>query len=141
MTNDPTPNCEAALLSLFVLDVEDGKLLRGKNKPSWTDTNGNEISILIGYKSGGHWHYHIGPYNPNSTPTQAKIRDLNMAGATSAAIIHYRWFDPTAKKKLIILSFGPTHRRFPKTRQSPNHLISRGGLICFNKLIKSTTNK
>ena len=88
-----TSNCEAGLLTLFVLDVEDGKLLRGKNKPSWTDTNGDEISILIGYKAGGHWHYHIGPYDPNSTSTQAKIRDLNISGATSAAVIHYRWYD------------------------------------------------
>lgn len=30
LTNDLTSNCEAGLLTLFVLDVEDGKLLRGK---------------------------------------------------------------------------------------------------------------
>ena len=141
LTNDLTSNCEAGLLTLFVLDVEDGKLLRGKNKPSWTDTNGDEISILIGYKAGGHWHYHIGPYDPNSTSTQAKIRDLNISGATSAAVIHYRWYDPTTKKKLIILSFGPKHRKFPKSRELPNHLTSRGGLISFGKLIKAITDK
>lgn len=141
LINNNTSDCEAALLSLFVIDVEDGKLLRGKNKPSWTDSDGLEISILIGYKSGGHWHYHIGPHDPNSTADQCKIRDLNLNGETSAAVIHYRWYDPTTKGKLIILSFGPKHVKFPRNRELPNHLVSRGGLISIVKLIRGILHK
>ncbi|EAO2083273.1 hypothetical protein E2A72_17060 [Salmonella enterica] len=135
---DPlNPNNEALFFSTFVADVKNGNLLDGKNKDSYSDSFGKELPLLIGYKASKLWHCHVGPFDYSTSYLQKKIRELNLGGLTSAAIVHYKWYDPSTKTKLIIISFSPIHTPFPGTDMKPNHLLSRGGLLFSHQIINS----
>ncbi|HHA1671507.1 TPA: hypothetical protein ACOEF8_003529 [Enterobacter roggenkampii] len=141
-TSPPYLIDETDLLFDFITAVQDGDILCGKNKPSWTNRNGEEMLHLLGYKASGLWHYHVGPY-ASSSPAylSKKIREINLDGLTSAAAVHYRWYNRQNMNKIIILAFSPIHQPFPGLLDKPNHLKSRSGLILNNQMINHSTNK
>lgn len=97
---------------------------------------------LVGYKAYELWHYHVGPYTPSTSANiNKKIREMNLEGLTSAAAVHYRWYNRFNKKKIVIIAFSPIHRPFPKMLDKPNHLNSRGGLIFNKQIVDHSDNK
>ncbi|HGM7061160.1 TPA: hypothetical protein ACKP7K_004689 [Serratia marcescens] len=128
---------EKFLLFHFITHVKLGNLLPGKNKTSWTNTKGEEIlsSSVIGYKSCKLWHYHVGPHSNNNTLHKKGIRDINLEGETSGAVVHYKWYDPSSKEKLIIIAFSPLHDPFPKPRDRNNIIPNRSGAVKLEDLI------
>jgi len=127
---------EAASLYSFVLSVQDGEMLIGRNKPSWENAYGDLIKNRVGYKQNSLWHYHAGPYSI-SLGSENGVRNKNIDGKTSGPIIHYKWLDPSYKKKLMIIAFSPEHLNFPKPREKPNHLDDRGGFAKSELIISS----
>lgn len=127
---------EKQLLFHFITLVKLGNLLPGKNKTSWTNTVGEEIlsSSVIGYKSCKLWHYHLGPHSNNSLYKKG-IREINLKGETSAAIVHYKWYDPSTMKKLIIIAYSPSHDPFPQPRDQGNTITGRSGFVKSDDLI------
>lgn len=127
------------LLGDFIVAVKFGDALKGKNKPSWTDTNNVNISslALTYYKSCNLWHYHIGPFATHIVKTESKIRILNILGQTSSAIVHYKWYDPSTKKKLLIIAFSSVHNPFPDPKDINNPLSKRSGFIKSDDMISA----
>ncbi|EJQ5984506.1 hypothetical protein [Escherichia coli] len=141
-TSPPALIDEADLLFDFITAVQDGDILCGKNKPSWTNTYGEEMLHLVGYKAYELWHYHVGPYTPSTSANiNRKIREMNLEGLTSAAAVHYKWYNRFNKNKIVIIAFSPIHRPFPKMLDKPNHLNSRGGLIFNKQIVEHSDNK
>ncbi|WP_032092070.1 hypothetical protein [Necropsobacter rosorum] len=118
MTDD-----ELKLIFDFMQAVEQGKPLRGKNKPSWIDDNLNKIIHTELYQENNIWHYHCGPYNATSTKYHAVSRlKLNLEGETSGPIIHYQ---KISDDHILIIAFSPKHEPFPREWDVPNPLIDR----------------
>lgn len=126
---------EEALLFNFAILVKLGQRLEGKNKNSWTNEHGVDVKSvsLKYYKTNDLWHYHTGPYKDKPF-YYGTIRNINLQGKTSDAVVHYKWYDK-AKTKLIILAFSPTHRPFPKPGDKPNPLNNRSGLLFTKNIV------
>ena len=127
---------EFDLLFDFITKVKLGGYIEGKNKPSWIEDDGSEIKsvALKSYKTCKLWHYHVGPYKKIPF-ISGKIRDINLSGRKSAAIVHYKWFD-AGQTKLFIIAFSSEHKPYPKPNDSYNPLSMRSGLTFLNKLIE-----
>lgn len=129
---------ETIHLANFVLDVEFGEPVSGKNKESWLRDDGSEIPERIGYKTNKLWHYHAGPFSTHTAPLVTNsVRERNISGYTSGAVVHYKWLDPSTKKEMLVIAFSPQHIPFPFPRSNPNPLDARGGIL-INKNNKIT---
>lgn len=113
---------ELKLIFDFMKDVEQGKSLRGKNKPSWQDDNLDDIINTQTYQQNNIWHYHCGPYPQSSKYNAMSGLKLNLNGETSGAVIHYQ---KITDDHIIIIAFSPKHEPFPREWESPNPLIER----------------
>ncbi|WP_148709212.1 hypothetical protein [Pantoea agglomerans] len=127
---------EDNLLSDFIIKVKLGMDLEGRNKSSWTDTNDAEMKSLklTSYKLCKLWHYHAGPFTGLGSFTSKNVRMTNLSGQTSAAVVHYKWYD-SAQTKLVIIAFSPVHKPFPGANDVGNPLSLRSGLLLSNDLI------
>ncbi|TCK09069.1 hypothetical protein [Marinobacterium mangrovicola] len=125
---------ERTLFHEFIIDVEDGAELLGRNKSSCTNSQGDELHSRQAnfYRSHRLWHYHIGPYS-NKNAVKKTIRSTNLQGARSAAVIHYRWFGPLDTSSIVILGFSRDHNPFPALQESED-FKGRLGFIFRSKL-------
>ena len=130
---------EFDLLLDFIEMVQEGDSISGRNIMTGQDIHGAIISVA--YNNCALWHYHVGPYNDpekfsNCVVAPKKIRDLYWVGKTSKAVVHYKWYDPSTKKKLVILAFSPKHNPFPDPKDKSNPLPKRGGGLFRNEDIE-----
>ena len=70
------------LLSSLVSDVLEGNSLRGRNKPSWLDQQGNIIPQAKLYQDGNIWHYHVGEHDLTLPAKTPDIYTVNLKGDT-----------------------------------------------------------
>ncbi|WP_439291241.1 hypothetical protein [Lonepinella koalarum] len=113
---------ELALVFQFMQDVEDNKPLRGKNKPSWQDSELNDLPYTNRYRANNLWHYHCGGYPPSKNFHPTIGLKLNLFGETSDAVIHYQ---KVAEDHIFIVGYSPKHNPFPKETDEPNPLLTR----------------
>ncbi|MFQ1047124.1 hypothetical protein ACIRXL_12055 [Avibacterium paragallinarum] len=113
---------ELKCLFLFMQDIQQGKRLRGKNKPSWLDDNLNEIPHTEIYQQNNIWHYHCGPYQPSNKYHPMSALKINLEGETSGPVIHYQ---KVTEEHIVIIAYSPNHQPFPKESDIPNPLTDR----------------
>lgn len=108
------PNHALPLLS-FIASVEKGEPLPGRNKRSYVDTYGMEISKAQKYKQYGIWHYHIGPHDPSLPCPTESIYHENLFDYTSGSVVHYTWAKEAISPSIVLLAYSPTHEagKFP----------------------------
>jgi len=97
----------------FLGAISRNEPLCGKNKPSWTDDQGNVIDGTCAYQEGNYWHYHLGPYSDKQA-VKAMTYNLseNISGLTSSAVVHYQKIN---NNSILIVGVSPTHLPFPKS--------------------------
>lgn len=109
---------EMEALALFIDNVETGKGLVGKNKPSWLDDNLDELPHTSSYKDLNYWHYHSGPdYSGSAAKSLTYDLKLNLNGITSSEVIHYI---KDSHDSITIVAFTPEHTPFPRS-DDPNN--------------------
>lgn len=96
----------------FIDDVTSGNALKGRNKPSWLDRQGNKLRNSETYENCNVWHYHAGPFSQSAAPVTPNIRKQNLGHNVSNSVIHYTWLGRT-QDELIVLGFSPEHHKFP----------------------------
>lgn len=107
----------------FIYKVAGDHELSGKNKPSWQDDFGNELSGAEEYKKLNCWHYHSGPsYHKKKYPVAMKKLEFNPNGDTSLEVIHYQKIDGNT---IFIQVFSPKHEPFPTVHTTPNPILDR----------------
>ncbi len=109
----------------FIEHVSKDINLRGKNKPSWQDDFGKELSSAIRYKTLNCWHYHSGPSycrKKCSTPVPTIKLEFNPNGDTSSEVIHYQ---KVGEDTIFVQAFSPKHEPFPTASNSPNPILDR----------------
>ncbi len=107
----------------FIYKVTHNFELIGKNKPSWQDDEGNELSGAIKYKTLNCWHYHSGPsYSKKRFPAKTIKLAFNPNGDTSSEVIHYQKIDINT---IFVQAFSPKHEPFPDASYSPNPILDR----------------
>lgn len=75
----------------FIHDVSHGKILPGKNKPSYENNDMSDAKHCEIYKELECWHYHCGPkYRSSRIHRFTYDLNRNLYGSTSDAAIHYR---------------------------------------------------
>lgn len=125
------------LLSSFVSDVLEGNPLRGRNKPSWLDQQGNIIPQAKLYQDGNIWHYHVGEHDLTLPAKTPDIYTVNLKGQVSPEVVHYTWRG-SSQGELVVLGFSPYHIPFPNTTDRKNPLRTRigvGGFYSDDKLV------
>lgn len=115
-------NEELALILQFMKDVSEGRLLRGKNKPSWQNDNLQDLPNSEFYKRKNIWHYHCGPYPESKKLNQMSPLKINLNGETSGAVIHYQ---KITENHILIIGYSPRHNPFPRENTIPNPLLQR----------------
>lgn len=104
----------------------------GRNKPSWTKTNGRRVASSDIYELYNVWHYHSGSWNATTKKpdfiyeyaghTTAIDLLSNGLGMASVPCVHYMREDDL---HIRIMAYSEVHQPFAKASEGDNTMVSR----------------